>query len=463
MKDNRLKKATEIQHLSHDEIEQLYQRYIQGEKNSILLEEYKINIHPNNLIKLFPPQILDDIFCPYCEIQMFQKRRSKSSIKYAPPVIRCFQCEHKIFPGEHSTHFQLCDCKTCLTTRELERRDVEEKRRNIIRKEFSLTDRKPVKYSELNFFQKLILLTLLRMHTDENFSYIFSLDDLSKVEILSPTNQMDIDCLKSLFDAKIIVVDPESVLEAFLEVEENSFNLRKTRWIPNVTLDKYERASLRELYNEINNELKDGVQSQCESDIFRTIYKIATEEVLQYIHVKADELYVYFTAEKKTREVVEELLHSFSVSEIYYFVKKSIEDAHIFYSKGYAKNKNHAANIIPKKMLSLGERATNEGWEPYKYSRDSRAPRSYLSQLFYDFFLQDEDSGFTKAPGKYWKNELCPKYFSEQVASKKGAVQCIECGSFDVSVKMVDIVLQVNCMRCGFINSFTSDNNNQLK
>lgn len=460
MKEEMCKSSIEISHLSSDEVEQLYHRYIQGEKNAVLVGEFNIDITPNKLIDVFPPQVLNDTLCPYCGTPMFHKRKSKSHSRWDDIIVRCFQCEHKVFFSDHSPSTQQCNCGKCVTLRWQEKLNEEKIRRDMIRKEFSFSDRKPIAYSELEFFQKLILLTLMRMHTDEDFEYILSLDSLSKTEFLSPTDKMDIECLNSLFSAMVIVVDPESPLYAFSEeIEDNSFDLRKTRWLPNVTIDTFERASLQELYNEIYNELENGVQAQWESDVFSTIYKIATEEVLQYIHVRADELNVYFTAENKTREIVKELLHRFSVSEIYYFVKKSVEDAHIFYSKGYAKSKKHAANIIPNKMLSLGERATGEGWEPYRYTRDSRAPRSYVSQIFYDFVLKDQSSGFTKSPGKYWAKELYPKYFSERNILINDDVQCPECGSFDVTIKMLDSALEVNCQGCGVISSFTPENN----
>ena len=69
--------ANAIKHLSLDEIEELYQRYLDGEKNSVLIEDYKININPNKLIKVLPPKKLDDTLCPYCNVPMFTKRKSK--------------------------------------------------------------------------------------------------------------------------------------------------------------------------------------------------------------------------------------------------------------------------------------------------------------------------------------------------------------------------------------------------
>ncbi|WP_299496080.1 hypothetical protein [uncultured Shewanella sp.] len=448
--------ADEIKHLSSDEIEELYKKYLDGEKNSVLVSDYKININPNKLIKILPPRILDDALCPYCDIPMYTKRRSKSASSWDILPIECHDCNHKIFPEKLGYRSQQCGCEECVIVRRQQKLEAEKEKRETIRELYDIDDREPIDYSELTFFNKLVLLTLFRMQTDEDFEYILSLDDPSRTESLSPTEEMDIECLKELFSCSVVIIDPESRVEAFVEDEEfKSFYITRTRWIPNITFDGIERANLSKVYKEIYQEIKSGIQSQWEKEIFKTLFRIAREEVLQYVHVRADELNVNFSAENKTREVVNQLLQQFSVSEIYYFVKKSVENAHIYYSKGYANNKKHAANTIPNKILSLGERAIDEGWNTYKYSRDSRAPRSYISQVFYDFFLQDEDAGFHKAPGKHWEQELHPRHFCESEASNESELSCTQCKSQNVAVQMANGGLELTCQYCGSIEQFT--------
>lgn len=448
--------AEEIKHLSLDEIEELYQKYLDGEKNSLLIEHYKIDITPNKLIKILPPKKLDDILCPYCDTPMFTKRRSKSASSWKTLPIECLSCNHITFYENSGYRQQQCKCNKCVIIRKNKEIEKETIKREKIREIYNTSNREPIYYSELSFFQKLVLLTLFRMQTNEDFEYILSLDDPSRTESLSPTEQMDIECIKELFDHRVIIIDPESRIDAFSEDEEfKSFYIKRTRWIPNITYDGIERVELNKIYKEIYQEIKNEIQPQWEEEIFRILFRIASEEVLQYVHVRADELNVNFSAEKKTREVVNQLLQKFSVSEIYYFVKKSVENAHIYYSKGYANNKKHAANTIPNKILSLGERAIDEGWSTYKYNRDSRSPRSYISQIFYDFFLQDEDSGFYKAPGKHWEQELHPRYFGEGENSKESGLHCSQCKSQNVDVLMTNSNLELTCKNCGSIEQFT--------
>lgn len=184
------------------------------------------------------------------------------------------------------------------------------------------------------------------------------------------------------------------------------------------------------------------------------LYIISREEILQYIYIISNELKVQFNAEIKTRKIVAQLLINFSVSEIYYFVRKSVESAHLYYVKGLSNGKKHAANTIPNKMLSLGERALIEKWKTYKFNRDSRVPRSSISKVFFDFFLQDEDAGFYKAPGQYWIQELCPKHFNNNPSDNE--VCCSQCGSNNVTVKFLSGVLKIKCNDCDKIMSFIS-------
>ena len=452
-----IKIADEIKHLSPNEIEELYQKYLEGEKNSVLVKDYKIDINPNKLIKILPPKKLDDTLCPYCGIPMFVKRKRKSYTRFDVIPIECSSCNHKVFSEEFRYRHQQCECKNCVIKRRQQKIEEEKKKRKVIRDLYNIDDRNPIDYSDLTFSHKLVLLTLFKMQTNEEFGSILSLDDPSRTESLSPTELMDVECLEDLFSCGVVIIDPDSRIDAF--VEDKGFkspNINRVRWIPNVALDGVNRSRLDDVFDEIYNELKRGIKSEWEKDIHEILFRIPREEVLQYIHVKSDEIGVHFSAEKKTREIVNQLLHNFSVSEIYYFAKKSVEDAHIYYVKGRAKSKKHAANIIPNKMLSLGERALNEGWNTYKFSRDSRAPRSYISKVFYDFFLQDEDAVFYKSPGRYWEQELRPRWFCKNKGGREGELFCPNCKSEDLTFRMIDDYLEISCKDCGSLEKFTS-------
>jgi hypothetical protein len=56
-------------HLSAQELEQLMKRYYENEKISILISDYKLQIKQGQLVKHFPPEVLEENCC-YCDIKL---------------------------------------------------------------------------------------------------------------------------------------------------------------------------------------------------------------------------------------------------------------------------------------------------------------------------------------------------------------------------------------------------------
>lgn len=447
--------ADEVAHLSEEQIEELYEKYLSGTKNSELVESYQISINPNKLISVLPP-IRSDKCCFYCNQPLYRKRKSKSALLIDNPPLECFNCKHKEYLPNKFGVVQKCSCEKCREKQRIDREAENLRIREIIRKEYCVDDHSVSLYGNLGFTEKLSLLTLFKTQTDERFDSIQSIDDPRKSISLSPTPEMDLELIRGLWENQIILVDPESRAEAFVAEEHyKSFYTRQVQWIVNVSFDGLTRPSLGEIFQTLYNDFLFFVQPQWKDEVFSFLFRLAREEVMQYIEMRAEELGVDFSASNKTREVVTQLLQNFSVSEIYYFAKKAVENAHIYYSKGFSKGKKHAGNTIPGKMLELGERAVNENWNTYKYNRDSRVPRSAISQVFHDLLLQDDDAGFYKSPGKYWEQELYPKHFSSYKEKvDNSAVRCKECESPDVSVRMEDGNIQTECSACGAISEY---------
>lgn len=90
----KIKLAEEVKHLSSEEIEDLYARYIAGEKNQELMDEYGIDAHPNKLVSLFPPLKHESLECLYCALPLFYKRKSKTTSSYSSEYF-CLECDHK--------------------------------------------------------------------------------------------------------------------------------------------------------------------------------------------------------------------------------------------------------------------------------------------------------------------------------------------------------------------------------
>lgn len=444
--------ASEVSHLSTEQIEELYQKYLSGVKNSDLIEEFSIETNPNKLIKLLPPQLRDDCHCAYCDRPMLQKRKSKSA--YCSHPIKCSACDHQVYEDNYSDH--RCECEQCVQKRMAAKEVKELEDREKIENSYSLESRSPLPYSSLSFLDKLILLTLFRDHTDGDFDCILSLDDSVRIDPLCPSSVMTSEFIDHLYDDEVIIVDPKSRISAFSEDEGfESFYPLRVQWIPNISIDGETRTDLKTIHLAIYRDLREGDKQSWEEDLLGLLYLIATEEVLQYLYVKADELDVHFGADKKAREVIQVLLNNFSVSQIYYFVRKAVDNAHLFYSKGHSTGKKHAGNTIPNKMMSIGERALREEWSLYSNSRISACPRSALSKVLFDLLLEDEDAGFTKSPGLYWENELAPAMTpSEDDAPQLDGLSCLECSSKTVKAGMDSKRVTLTCHDCGAVQEF---------
>ncbi|ACA84713.1 hypothetical protein [Shewanella woodyi] len=448
----------EVSHLSAEQIEELYQKYLSGVKNSELIEEFSIETNPNKLIKLLPPLLRDDCQCDYCDLPMLQKRKSKSGYSSAHPI-ECSACGHEVYENSYSN--QQCRCKQCAQKRLEAKRVKELEDREKIESHYSVESKQPLPYSSLNFLEKLILLTLFRDHTDGEFDCILSLNDSVRVDPLCPTESMTNEFIAHLYEAKVIVVDPKSRFSAFNEEEDfESFYPLRVQWISNISIDAGTRADLKTLHLAIYRDLRENDKQSWGEELYGLLYLIATEEVLQYLYYKADELDVQFGADKKAREVIQVLLENFSVSQIYYFVRKAVDNAHLFYSKGYSTGKKHAGNTIPNKMMSLGERALKGEWSMYPSSRVSACPRSALSKVLFDLLLEDEDAGFTKSPELYWMDELHPLFNSSEVGEFKPkpadehGLACLECSSKAVKADMSNDRVALICHDCGAVHEF---------
>lgn len=169
-----------IKHLSTDELEKLYEKYLgPNEKVADLIKVYALNIRNNQLFRIFPAYKIEHQLCIFCNVPMYQKRRRRHA-KIENPI-ECYQCDHTIFldtkqsktfktNNRYKTIFAsgLCSCIQCIDTRE-------NNKKALIKQKHSLNHIKPIHYDKLSFLHKLILLTLFKVRTDEPLNRIYSL------------------------------------------------------------------------------------------------------------------------------------------------------------------------------------------------------------------------------------------------------------------------------------------------
>lgn len=449
--------ADEIKHLSGEQIEQLYQRYLNGEKSADLKIEFNIAPEVRSLLKILPPIISKDLTCPYCDLPMWVRRNAKGTPVSIRNRIKCVRCEHYHHEPGHYGRNKPCTCDECYKLRQQEIVAQAQRDRLELEKRYP-TSRPAVPYASLGFVQKLTLLALLDDGHVAGAERIASLDAGLRSEPLAPTDEASEALVRNLYEAGVLNVDPDGDIKAFDRAAGYLIkDFSCVRWLPNVALETGVRSTRDALYQALYQELSGSVQPSWKSELYALMLSLARDESIQYIQVLASEVSFVFSARGRAETVVGQLLQDFSVSHVYYFARLAVKNAAHFYATGNSKGRNHACNTIPGNMLGTAQDAKARNWRKTAY-RDSRVPQSSLHRILYDVVLKDSGAGFSKSPGLYWRDELVPRFFSGDAcgADLAGHLQlfCRECESSNVDASMDRMTIQMLCYDCATVSKF---------
>lgn len=450
-------RAEEIRHLSDEQIEEIYKRYLEGEKTSQLMEQFQIPSTVRSLLKVLPPIVSTDLTCPYCELPMWMRRYARGTPLSLRSAFKCVRCEHQhSVPGANGRH-TACNCTECFKVRQQQLAARAARDRLELQARYG-AQLPAVPYANLGFVQKLTLLALLDDGYGANVEWIAPLNAPSREELLALTFEAREELLKDLHETGVLAVSTESDINAFDRSEGCSIrDYSAVRWLPNVTLDGLARCTRENLYLALYQELSGSVKAAWKSEIYSLVFSLAREESLQYIRVLASEVDFAFTAEARADEVVGQLLQDFSVSQLYYFARLAVRNAAHFYATGNSKGRSHASNTIPRNMLGTAQDALARNWRKNGH-RDARVPQTALQRLLYDVVLKDSGAGFSKSPGMYWRDELVPQFFSAVAFDSDllGNLRlfCRECDSSNIDASMDKQILQTMCYDCATVSKF---------
>ncbi|WP_121616650.1 hypothetical protein [Virgibacillus halodenitrificans] len=381
VKQNELLINKKIAHLSESEIEELMLRYYDGEPVSSLIKEYDIPTTPGTLYKTFPPVEVEEL-CPYCNNKVFEKRVSKSHIGKKEKV--CIHCYHKI--GVY------CGCDNCKKAR----KKAEE--RNIRLKNIKYQEKKeeierfhsyePIPITKVDLVSKLYLSSILKENISEDFSFIQPLKNRNKP--MFPTKDWTHDVLNSLCHEQLLVPDPSSDVEAFVDDENfpKIFYLYRVKYKMNVFGENAIQSLLYPSRDEFLNDKR-----MC----LRIWKVISLHEVIDYLLYSMGKAGFSFNVGQKTYSVFKELLEHFSASQIYGIIYKQTANAVRYYHEQKVSKKRAASSIITR-CENFGERALSLGWELTKYDRVSYLPQSHISSIFFNRILMIGDLGFYEKP-----------------------------------------------------------------
>lgn len=382
-----------LKHLDKIEIENLINRYYNGEKAKKLVEEYQIDVSYSRLYTIFPPIISDDQICPNCQIPMIIKRKSRSSYNPNKGMARCQKCGH--------TDDIFCNCDYCYEKKRKAQLEAQKKARIKIKKKKELINRAynmdehiKVKMENLSFQQKVYLGSLLRLALSEDMETICPLNSIERN--LAPTTNFSSEIISELADNKIIVVNPQSPIEAFVESPEDSefpnvYYIYDVIYSCNIDANDNYIESISTIINP--PEIRDIDKNEA----LLLWKKIALDECLEYLYDQMNKVNFNFNAGSKTVMVLEDLLKHFSVSQIFGIIYKSIANATKWYQESRI-SKAHAANSVIGNCQRLGEKAIANNWDLNKYNRISSCPQSMISEFFFNRVLRIESLGFHMPP-----------------------------------------------------------------
>jgi len=392
-----------LSHLSKKEIEELISRYYDGEKNSVLMNEYKIDISSSLLVKTFPPKNHLDKLCPFCNLSMFSYRVGKSSS--SKEIIFCKECEHEL----NSLH---CPCKGCKKDRLEKERLLKERKERLeyLKKEIILdthnTEKEyPVDISELDIQMKLYLSALLRTSLSEDLNDInpVSISSL-KLTPITPNNEYEIKIISFLKQHRLIIFSPNTDIDSVF-IEESEI----VSYIPEdatYRINVYEDESTIKVESLLYFEDED--LEEMDTDLLLTLWlEIGLYECLEYLYIRLKDFNLpsQYIGDK-TISAIKEALNHFSISQVFYFVWNASKNADAFYKKGGVPKK-HAVNLIAGRISRTMERAISNNWDIAKYGRGYNYPQSTVSEIFFNKVLKIGDEGFDSVAKEYFTIESC--------------------------------------------------------
>ena len=378
-----MKIDNKLVHLSNTQIDNLIERYYNGEKVKSLIEEYNIDTNSNQLFRLFPPAITEET-CPYCGCSLVITYKSKYYNNRNNPA-SCPECSH--------IDDEYCQCSNC---KEKERMKIQKRRLEKEEILYSLlhseTDNK-IDLDTLTFEEKIYLGAFLREGISEDFSYIKPVDDF--IDPLAPTREYSNEIIEFLREKNIIYVHADSDIECFedfnIETDKLIYDSFKVKWELNIQKEGMDTLTLIDALINPNYEIES-------EDAYQIWKKISLHESLEYLHYNVFNVFrIIYKAGEKTISTLNDLLNEYSVSQIYTVFYRSTNQALRFHIE-HGASKIHASNTIVGNAQKFAERAKVNQWNVQRYHRLNELPESALSKFFFNRILKIGYAGFDNKP-----------------------------------------------------------------
>lgn len=383
--------SSKLSHLSNEKTHELMRRYYEdGAKVAVLIADYNLDIHPSTLVGAFPPYVHEDIICPYCNVPMVSKYRSRDYGNWATDTAICLECNH------HAQ--QYCWCHNCKSLQEDLSLIEHEKKRSIIKRDYQPRRLQTSDLSQLTLKDALYLLSVFRHSLSEDY---YSISPFSEHDpLLAPTHEYRNEITQHLYSKGFIAISADSDLDAFIFDEEitesREYYLSRVIWqfLPSMS-DGEKHVFMRDLERLVKEQSWPASWQENITEQWRQISKYECFEYFNYL--LRERGYEQQNYGPKTHTVFEAMLDNFSVAQIFNLSWQAVRDTTDYIVRNDLPT-YHAKNTFIGAIQRKGEKALAEDWQVRCSRRDFNCPQTVISSTFADVFLGLGQAAFDMQP-----------------------------------------------------------------
>lgn len=377
------------------------------------------------MLQILQKQLDESTHCPLCQASMYfiEADEFDQEIMFH----QCSHCEHNVF--ENTT--RNCHCSACQSkrkkmmqeTRLQEQRKINSKNNDVHEQDLN----------QLNFMQKLFLLSLLDDHVKEHSHYAEFIDwENIKYHPITPNYLFQNQLIKQLIKAQILL--------------PRDFASESQHYYINVRLDGYSEPSLfsitQHLRYQFYENLMMGVPFKNSMEVKTALYTLLYQELIQFMQYYCRSWGVQIAGNNAFQTLCFRLLDVLAVGQIYYLIQTALE--YLNQKKALQpRNENFInTNLLKKTLIQYRERSEKEKWETSTLPRLPTLPFSKMSEILFYRFLGYDESIFFQPVWRSWsKIEPRLNFYSQK--------RCMNCGSTELSVDYdADHYVSLLCRNC---------------
>jgi len=374
-----------LSHLTHDEIRALIRKYYDGEKIQQLISEYQLNVKASELVKIFPPKVCDDLYCPYCSntnLTLKYESRQYKSINNGIP--ECPVCRH--------VNNNNCNCGGCRERKYVEKEKIDNRKKQLINDYNSSKILISTSVKDLTLENAIYLIALTRHSLSEDLRLV-KIFDRTPVKF-APTEKLTEIILNSLYDSGLINISPESNLDYFFFNEEltsiTGYYPTRILWefLPLLSIQE-KRAFVAELERRLEDLFKNEEYNLASFKLWHLIW---LHECIEYYYFLLESRsYPFEIIGDKTEAAFKSLIRKMSLGKIFNLSWQSIRNT-VDFIKRKAIPQSQVASVFTGILLRTMDRSLAEKWDLKDSRRDFSCSQTVISSTYFNLFLKLGDS-----------------------------------------------------------------------